>query len=343
MFSFCTLFDENYLSKGLALFESLNNHCEAMVIYVLCLDNFTFEYLSKAKLKNIISIRLSELEDFDKELLSIKNSRTSIEYYFTISPCLPLFLLKTNPKLKWICSLDADIYFYNNPQSIFNDFERKYSILITPHKFTPELLLMGIEKYGLYNVSFQAFKNNEIGLNCLEKWRSQCISWCKDFYDEENHRYADQKYLDTWVQDFPNEVKVLSDSVSGLAVWNINNYFLELRDNQLFSNGERIIFYHFHRLNIINKYWIQNGFSSYVVNENVHLDNLIYKPYINLIYKFNSYLPRKKEKTNFNNLKIFKVINSSILFYRFNKKILFRVSTDLILSSYTYLRKRIMN
>ena len=338
MLNFCTLFDKNYLSKGLALFESLNRYCKNLTIFVLCLDDFTYHYLNQSTIKNIIPIPLSELEDFDKELLAAKNNRTLVEYYFTISPCLPLFLLKKNPALQWICSLDADIYFYDNPKSIFEDFEKKYSILITPHKFTPQLLATGIEKYGIYNVSFQAFKNNIIGLYCLEKWRLQCITWCKNYYDEDNQRYADQKYLDTWLIDFPNEVKVLDDSTSGLAVWNIDNYALELCNNQVLSNGKRLVFYHFHRLNLINNYWIQNGFSTYRVKGNKYLDNIIYKPYVNLIHAFNQQLLIQKEHSIINKAVFLRVIRSQQLFYRQNKKLI-RISTVSILNSYAFLKK----
>ena len=338
MLNFCTLFDKNYLSKGLALFDSLNRHCEFVTIYVLCLDDFTFNYLNENKINNTIAIHLSELEDFDKELLAIKHTRTIVEYYFTISPCFPLFLLKKNTELTWLCSLDADIYFYSNPQSIFNDFENKYSILITPHKFTKELVAS--EKYGIFNVSFQAFKNNKTGLGCLEKWRSQCIDWCNNVYDDENQRYADQKYLDTWPIDYPNEVKILDDSVSGLAVWNINNYVLEFDSNQLMSDGERLIFYHFHKLNVINKSWIQNGFKHYHVNENKYLDDSIYAPYINALFDFNEQLLIKKEKKLLNKNVFSRIINSRQLFFRFNNKLI-RVDTSLILNGYIFLKKKL--
>ena len=338
MLNFCTLFDKNYLPKGLALFESLQAHCKDWVVYVLCLDEFTLNYLNTSKIKNMMPIALSELENFDKELIIAKQNRTFIEYYFTLSPCFPLFLLKKIPTLKWICSLDADIYFYDNPQVIFNDFEDNYSILITPHKFTKELLAR--EKYGVYNVSFQAFKNNDIGLKCLDTWRSQCIDWCYNVYDIDNQRYADQKYLDTWLTDYPNKVMVLDDSVSGLAVWNINNYVLNYQNNHLFSDGKRLIFYHFHRLNVINKSWIQNSFTAYGVNENKCLDNFIYKPYIDLLLNFDAHLLIKKEKTLLNKTFFSKIINSRQLFFRFNKKII-RIDTSYILDGYIFLKKTI--
>lgn len=280
MLNFCTLFDKNYLSKGLALFDSLNHHCHEMSIFVLCLDDFTFNYLTQSTIKNIIPIPLSELEDFDKELLAAKNNRTLIEYYFTMSPCLPLFLLKKNPNMPWICSLDADIYFYDNPKPIFDSFEKKYSILITPHKFTPELLETGIEQYGIFNVSFQAFKNDRAGLDCLEKWRLNCISWCKNEYDSPNDRFADQKYLGTWLTDFPNKVMILDDEISGLAVWNINNYSLSFKNNNVFSNGKRIVFYHFHALNTFDEKLNERVFQRYKVLKNDILVNYIYNPYI---------------------------------------------------------------
>ena len=288
MLNFCTLFDKNYLTRGIALYTSLQTHCAAFSLYVLCLDDFTFHYLKQLNYPHLIPILLTELEDFDRDLFEAKSNRTLIEYYFTLSPCLPLFLFKKYPHLTWICSLDADIYFYSNPQFVFDAFHKNYSILITPHKFTTELLETGIEKYGIYNVSFQAFKKDEIGLKCLEKWRSDCLNWCKQAYDSENNRFADQKYLDTWTTDFPNKVMVLTDAVTGLAVWNINNYALSLTNNLLFSNGESVVFFHFHALNTYHTQFNKQVRKRYLVVENAILNNFIYEPYITKIKCLNT-------------------------------------------------------
>ncbi len=339
MLNFCTLFDKNYLAKGMMLFESLKLHCENFHLFILCLDDYTYDYWKQNNAKQLTLIRLSDLEDFNSELFIAKQNRTLVEYYFTLSPCLPLFLLKKYSNLPWICSVDSDIYFYGNPKSIFDDFEKNHSILITPHKFTPELTSLNFEKYGIFNVSFQAFKNNDIGLACLEKWQKQCILWCKYKYDSLNERYADQKYLDTWESDFPNSIKILDDDVTGLAVWNINNYFLSTKGTNLMSNGKRIVFYHFHCLHLINKHWFETGFSIYNVRKSKLLDQHIYQPYINQLYKFedkhdkalNNYAIIKKDM-------IFRILGNKKLFYRLNNNLIFRVNTFFILNTYVFIK-----
>ena len=102
---------------------------------------------------------------------------------------MPLYVLKKYD-LTHICSLDADILFLDTPKSLF-DYLNDYSIIITPHKFSEEIT--GLVEYGIYNVSFQIFKNDETGRKCLQHWRTQCIDWCRDEFDEINNRFADQK------------------------------------------------------------------------------------------------------------------------------------------------------
>src|SRR5262245_5124074 len=178
MLNFCTLFDKNYLAQGLSLWSSLTrHHGSAFTLFVLCLDDTTFDYFGTNSFKGIVPIRLADVEKDDAALQAAKGNRSKIEYYFTLSPCLPLFILQNFPRVDWICSLDADVYFFSDPQPVFDRFQ-SYSIIACPHKFSKELLATGIEKYGIYNVSFQAFRRDETGIRCLEQWKKQCIGWC---------------------------------------------------------------------------------------------------------------------------------------------------------------------
>ena len=273
---FTTFFDKNYLSRGLVLIESLQKHSKAFELYLLCLDDSTFSYF-EANILQYPQVKTIQLEDVEKEdcgLLACKSNRSTIEYYFTLSPCLPLYILNKY-KLPHICSLDADIKFYASPEPLF-DCLKDSSIIITPHKFSKEI--EHLKKYGKNNVSFQIFKNDEWGLECLKLWRKQCLDWCNDVLDEINGRFADQKYLDNWEALYLNKVKVLKDNVSGLAPWNLNNYEITIRNSEFYSNNERVIFYHFHHNKFLNKRWGTNGFNLYYVNyQKNHLR--IYKNY----------------------------------------------------------------
>jgi hypothetical protein len=263
MIYFTTYFDKNYLSRGLVLIDSLQKNLNLFSIYVLCLDEFTYSFFieNNKQYPEVKIILLSDIEENYPELLSVKNERRLIEYYFTLSPFLPLYLLEKF-NIPHICSLDADIQFYSSPQPLF-DYLNEYSIIITPHKFSKEVI--DLEIWGINNVSFQIFMNDSVGLQCLNLWRKQCLEWCKDELDLENNRFADQKYLDNWDLLFPDRVKQLYDNISGIAPWNLNNYDLSIKDNKFLSNGDKLIFYHFHHYKFFSNSWASNGFAAYNV------------------------------------------------------------------------------
>ena len=277
MLNFTTFFDFNYLPKGIVLYNSLLKTLnKPFKLYLLCLDRDTYNFFSINK-KDFTNIELISIDVFEKdnlELLKAKHNRSLIEYYFTISPFLPLYLL-SNYKLDHICSMDADLYFYSSPEFIFDSLSQ-HSIIITPHKFSNELL--NRQKYGKYNVSFQIFKNNNIGLACLTKWKNNCIEWCKDEYDAENNRFADQKYLDNWENEYKKSILTLDGPETGLAIWNINNYILKIKNDIFTANSTNVIFYHFHNFKSITSNIALNGFYNYKVNRNNEI-NIIYKNY----------------------------------------------------------------
>jgi hypothetical protein len=338
---YTTYFDKNYLTRGLVLIESLQKQSAKFELYVLCLDEVVLNYFeeNKSLYTQVKTIALDEFEKEDEELLACKTNRSIIEYYFTLSPCLPLYVLKKY-NLPHICSLDADIKFYASPQSLF-DYLLNHSIIITPHKFSKEVEYL--EKYGKNNVSFQIFKNDQYGLECLELWRKQCVEWCKDEFDEINNRFADQKYLDDWEEVYTNKVKVLNDMVSGLAPWNLNNFKITINNKVFYSNNKKIIFFHFHHNKFFNNRWVTNGFKDYKVSyQKNHLK--IYKDYWESIEQKAKKLNATNENFirtgNIGNLKnylfkeqtVFLIINKFCFLYldfrtlnRFKRKIILKI------------------
>lgn len=274
MLNFCTLFDSNYLSRGLAMYKSLMAHCPSFNLYIICLDDKLYKYLSENKLMNITAISLSDIEAYYPELKVAKSNRSYVEYIFTLSPVIPLYLLNRFPKIELITSMDADIFFFSDPSVLLRDSD-SFSIAITPHRFKPGLKFL--EKYGKYNVSFQTFKNNKTGLECLRRWKEECVDWCYDKF--ESNKFADQKYLDEWVKTYP-DVKEFKEG-SGVAPWNIRNKDIRLDEKgNILIRDEPLIYYHFHGLRNISDNLLSIGLNEYIVISRKKIIQHIYTRYV---------------------------------------------------------------
>ena len=81
MYYFCTYFDQQYLPRGLALYQSLVRHCKSFQLWVLCMDSASHEVLTRMSLPNINLIALADFENGDEELLIAKQNRTPIKAY----------------------------------------------------------------------------------------------------------------------------------------------------------------------------------------------------------------------------------------------------------------------
>jgi hypothetical protein len=249
--NFCTLFDKNYLFKGLTLYGSLLAHCHDFHLWILCMDEVAYEVLTRLRLEKASLIKMQDFED--EALKRIKPTRSTVEYCWTCTPSLPLYVLKNNPSLEMVTYLDADLFFYDNPDPLIEEMGDN-SIMIIEHRFSDHL--KHLEMYGIYNVSILTFRNDPRGLECLQWWRDRCNEWC--FYRHEDGKFADQKYLDDWTRRFQG-VHVLQYAGAGLALWNIAKYDIKLKSEKIFVDDVPLIFYHFHWFHLLRdkKYdWI---------------------------------------------------------------------------------------
>jgi hypothetical protein len=281
MLHFATLFDKNYLSRGLALLESLEKACsQQFVVYVLALDSAVIAFFQKYDYPQVRTIALEEIEECYPELLEIKDKRSRIEYYFTLSPYLPSYIFQKNQvdriKVDRITTLDSDLYFFSDPQLIFDAYPDA-SVLITPHNLSDSISHLVV--HGIYNVSFQSFKNNEQGNKCLAQWRKKCHEWCYDQLDLVNNRYADQKYLNTWTDEF-SEVKAIQIPGTGLAPWNLDRYTYSVKGKQIYVNDHPLVYFHFHHLRTFNTFFAINAFDVYQVKTRHKAVKIIYQFYL---------------------------------------------------------------
>src|SRR5436305_5354001 len=83
---YCTYFDHNYLSRGLALYHSLQRHAPGARFWVLCLSETCHRILVSLDLPGLLAVRLEDFEAADPELAATKSTRSIVEYYFTCSP-----------------------------------------------------------------------------------------------------------------------------------------------------------------------------------------------------------------------------------------------------------------
>lgn len=270
MYYFCTLFDRNYLFKGLSLYQSLRKTCHSFTLYILCMDDLTRSVLAALNLNNVRLISIAEFED--EALRSVKPKRSVAEYCWTCTPSLLLYVLATNPEIDLITYLDADLLFFSSPDPVFTEFASN-SIMIIEHRFPAHLRYL--EANGIYNVEMVAFRLDENGVECLTWWRERCLEWC--FNRLEDGRLGDQKYLDDWPTRFAG-VHVLRHLGAGVAPWNVEQYDVTEVDDRIMINGYPLVFYHFHQFYLLpnQKYFC----SSSVYSRNRAFPMAIYSRYI---------------------------------------------------------------
>lgn len=270
----CTLFNSNYLPKGIALYKSLDLHCSSLTFWVLCLDKKTETVLNSLGKVNIKCIILDQFEKDNLELLAKKNTRNNFEYYFTCKSYLLKSILDSDNKIESATYVDADMYFFASFQ-LYLDQVNNFSVAITPHRFSSKLEFLNI--YGKYNAGMLTIKNDIVGRSCLEWWREKCTEWCVD--EVQGDRFADQKYIDQFPIKFTNVIELHHKGINA-APWNMSENSVALKNNAIVLNESLpLICYHFHGVSRIYGQYFDTGFASYARLNNA-IKQLIYKPYM---------------------------------------------------------------
>jgi hypothetical protein len=277
--NFCTLFDSNYFTRGLALYYSLENHCNDFHIYIFAFDQRAYDLLMGMSLQHATIISLKEFED--EALLKVKPTRSTAEYCWTCTSSTILYVLQYF-KVESCTYLDADLFFYSSPLPLFDEMGNN-SILITEHRYSPKYNKQ--LKAGKYCVQFVTFRNNDEGLTALRWWRERCIEWCYARY--EDGKFGDQLYLEDWTERFKG-VHVLQHLGGGLAAWNVQQYNFEKTNEKVtgteLSSGQifEAIFYHFHYLKFYSDNKIELGRRT-LMDEVL---NIFYRPYVKSLEEF---------------------------------------------------------
>jgi len=274
--NFCTLFNSNYLTRGLAMYESLVKHSRDFHLYIFAFDAKTHEIILKLNLSHTTVIPLDKFED--EALLKVKPTRTQTEYCWTCTPSVIRYSIETY-HLDSCTYLDADLFFFSDPKVLIEEMGSD-SVLITEHRYTQEYDISASS--GKYCVQFMTFKSDERGMKVLNWWRDSCIEWC--FARQEDGKNGDQKYLDDWTTRFEG-IHELQHIGGGVAIWNLQQYKFTKKEDRLFLKQPdakefvELVFFHFQSLAFYSEGIVKLAPAyAYRIPKKVIMD--IYVPYI---------------------------------------------------------------
>lgn len=278
--AFCTLFDANYMSQGLALLASLKQHHPTVPVYVLALD----DRVKRALTSNVNVYTLGEVvgDDYTRAV----EHRDVAERAWTLTPYWMHWLLRGGAA-KELLYLDADSFLFRGLDEALVEF-RQASVGMVPHRF-PQRLQWRAKQNGIFNVNAVYLKNDKTGLACAELWCDQCLAWCyrKTQHTPEGYLlFGDQGYLDGWQHLF--NAHALEHTGVNLAPWNQEQYAYAF-DRHLYvvshadpeqvnvSRIDPLLMYHFHELKVEGSRIHYGGYAPYLKKEVVEY---VYNPYV---------------------------------------------------------------
>lgn len=276
-FHFSTVVSTHYIYKFLAMQESLVQHCKNYHLFVLCTDTTVHKLLSKLPLMNLTLIPLKDIED--DELLKARQNRTYHEYCWTLKPYFLQYVMKSFLDTQYFGHLDADLYFYSEPEQIINEAPNA-SLFLTDHN-NSKRFLHTYETSGIYNTGFVCCKNDGEANAAVLWWKERCLERCPVVANPAEGVYGDQKYVEKWPQLFKN-VHVVKSKGANVAQWNIEGFDVSSRNGQVYVDNDKLIFYHFSGLSILSR-------SEYNLSTFFRIEEkprkLIYLPYISNLAK----------------------------------------------------------
>lgn len=226
MINFCTVCDNNYILKGLAMRQSLIETIGSdFTLHWLCIDEDIYTSLSKKSITNVILYKLKDFEQTDSELQQAKKNPPSKygtqyeNYCWTLTPYFVNYILRNHiengDKLVYV---DSDIYFYKSPQIIL-DVVGDNSIGLHTHRF-PSRNRKNSNLVGWYNIGVVVFKKDKVGESASNLWKEWLLNIQNPYY-EEYGTCGDQKYAELFEVLFPHNTCIFDQhsSISHLAPW----------------------------------------------------------------------------------------------------------------------------
>lgn len=240
---FCTIFNIECLTQGLALYKSLKMHTPQFHLWILCVDKLTYQVLEQMKLDKVTLLSLENIND--EKLSKVGIERTVSEHCWTLKPALLDYILKNHWQLKSMILLDAELYFIKDASLLFQDWGDG-SLYLTEMGLGPNW----VKKVGRYSSGVVGVKRDDVGKDCLAFWYQKCLDWCYDKF--EDNRWRDQKYLEEWSNMAETALVVSSNPGINVGPWNIKRGKLYSQDAAYYFKDSELISYNFSGFEIIS-------------------------------------------------------------------------------------------
>lgn len=267
---YCTIFDDNYLARAVALYESLMRVNQSAVFAFICIDFSSAQLLTSLKLERALVVKHDEFAT--QELLQLRPERSQGEYCWTCKPFALLHLMKRAPQADWVVYVDTDMMFFSDPDEVLPGSAAHY--LLTPHRFDPGF--MAHEKSaGKHNAGYVGARNSRQGEQVITWWKDRCVESCSFVPTEST--FADQKYLDQFLALFPFGISTDHKGLN-VAPWNVENFNVHVKGDQVYVDDVPLLLYHFQGLQLFD-----NGTASLYIGDKRVSEGLrrnIYYPHL---------------------------------------------------------------
>lgn len=261
--NYCTLLGTNFLAVGLTLYDSIQRYHPGSQLYILAMDDRSYQILRQMNLPNATIL---SPQDLDPGPIAIAKTQMNFgQICWTCQPLLCKHILFTLNQDR-VIYMDADCYFLNSPTAEIEKIEKAgISATLVPHAFPTRWTHLEASA-GKYCVQFNFFRRDDRAKAVLEDWLQGCLQYNK----EAPFHYIGQQSLSVWPEKFPG-VQVIQNPMMGVAPWNAENFQADA------VIAQHVIFYHFHDVSLINSKFFDIG-TNFFIPTNIRKQ--IYRPYL---------------------------------------------------------------
>lgn len=221
------------------MLRSLRTHGGKGAIWALCLTDAAERIVAEFDIDDVHAVSLAELERHFPGLNEAREDRSTIEYYFTLTPHIIQYVFDRAPDARRVAYLDSDLFFFGPVEDVWLA-AGEAPVAIIPHNFQKGA--EHLAKFGTYNVGWVSFARSSQGLSCLDFWRTSCREWCRDIPD--GGRFADQGYLDRFHEIAP-DLAIIRHKGCNLGPWNVGRYDIRFSNGRVWIDEDPLIFFHF--------------------------------------------------------------------------------------------------